>query len=249
LTDATERIEALGRSVIVYDGRCVSHVSDALFEASHWKDAEQVPGYSGGRGATLFVQYGEQQWVLRHYHRGGVMRHLVRDHFLGFRYTRSRSFREWALLRAIQADGLPAPEPIAARFVRCGATYTADLITRRLPGVEPLSRRLSREVPSPAAWNSVGACIGRFHAAGYFHADLTAHNIQIDTTDNVFLLECDRGRRLKPERAWQNRNLDRLKRSFNKLCAQGEISFDGNCWSDISAGYADVAGWLPSPLE
>ncbi len=243
--DSSEVVVTLGRSIIVYDARHVSHMSDSLFEPSSWPDAERVPGYSGGRGATLFVAHEDSEWVLKHYHRGGLMRHFVRDHFARFGVRRSRGFREWLLLSAMQSDGLPAPAPVAARCRLSGPVYTADLITRRIPHVEPLSRRLARGPLPEEAWQAVGACVARFHAKGYFHADLTAHNLQISPAGEMYLLDFDRGRRIRPARAWQRRNLDRLERSFRKLDGQGQIEFGADQWSWCLAGYSPVAGWSP----
>ena len=242
---ALERVVRHGRSIIVYDARSISQMSDALFEAATWTDAEAVPGYSGGRGTTLFVQHEGQEWVLRHYHRGGLMRHFVRDHFLRTGFARSRCYREWQLLAAMQRDGLPAPEPVAARCCLRGFTYTADLITRRIPEVEPLSVRLGRSALPASGWQAVGVCVGRFHAAGYDHADLTAHNLQIAPSGDVYLLDFDRGRHRRPRRAWQRDNIDRLSRSFRKLVGEGSITFSAENWDALLTGYASASGWRP----
>jgi 3-deoxy-D-manno-octulosonic acid kinase len=223
-------------SVIVYDDIRVSQMTVDLFQLQNWANAEIVPGYSGGRGTTLFVSHEGQDWALRHYHRGGVVGRFLRDQFIWLGELRTRPFLEWDLLAEVQKDGLPAPAPVAARYVRTGAWYTADLITLRLPGVIPFSNRLQQGPVSPEVWQKVGRCIGRFHVAGYFHADLSTHNLQIDSEDNVFLLDFDRGAKLT-EGSWRERNLARLLRSCHKISEDGSVSFGQTDWAELMQGY------------
>lgn len=230
-------IESLGRSVIVYDGSLLSQIREDMFEPESWPGASPVPGYSGGRGTTLFVRHGDDEWALRHYHRGGAVSRLLRDQFPWAGEDRTRSFREWRLLYRLQQLELPAPVPVAARYVRTGPYYTADLITLRLRGVVPLSRRLEQGPASQDVWYAVGACVGRFHAENVFHADLTAHNLQIDESGAIWLLDFDRGRIMRSRGGWRERNLSRLQRSFRKISTGGEIGFSPSEWSVLLEGY------------
>jgi 3-deoxy-D-manno-octulosonic acid kinase len=131
---------------------------------------------------------------------------------------------------------------VAARYVRSGLVYRADLITVRIPDVVPLSTRMAAGPLDAALWSRIGACIGRFHAAGVYHADLTAHNLQVDGRDQVFLLDFDRGRVMPGPGPWRQRNLDRLHRSFTKITADGTAAFGPAEWSGLLDGYAAVAG-------
>ena len=127
---------------------------------------------------------------------------------------------------------------MAARYVRRGLLYRADLITVRIPDVVPLSTRLARGCAGDAVWRRVGECVGRFHAARVFHADLTAHNLQINGSDEIFLLDFDRGRIMPGAGAWQRRNLERLHRSLTKISSDGGIRFGEAEWSAVLEGYA-----------
>lgn len=239
---SVERVERIGESVILYDGSLANHMREAWFDPATWPDAPRAPGYAGGRGATLFIRCEAQDWVLRHYHRGGRIARIAGDSFFWTGEQRVRSFLEWRLLARLQDAGLPAPRPVAARYRRSGIRYRADIITVRLPGVVPLSTRMAAGPLPAAVWRRVGECIGRFHAAGVFHADLTAHNLQIDTADGIFLLDFDRGRIMPGPGAWQRRNLERLHRSFTKITAGGTGGFSTAAWDDLLAGYSAVAG-------
>jgi 3-deoxy-D-manno-octulosonic acid kinase len=242
---SVERVERSEESAILYDGSLVNHMRAEWFDPATWPDAPAAPGYSGGRGATLFIECEGQQWVLRHYHRGGRIARLAGDGFIWLGEKRNRAFAEWRLLARIRAAGLPAPRPVAARYVRRGMLYRADLITVRIPGVVPLSTRLATRGADAGTWRAVGACVGRFHAAGVRHADLTAHNLQIDADDRVFLLDFDRGRIMPRPGTWQRRNLDRLHRSLTKVSGDGTIRFTAGDWAALEEGYRSTAPSAP----
>ena len=233
----TERIEKLGESVIVYDDSLVSQISAALFDPLSWDAAVPVPGVAGGRGTTLFVQYEGQAWALRHYHRGGKLMKMLRDRFLWTGWESTRPFREWMLLSHLQKLGLPAPVPVAARCLRLGIYYSADLITQRLPGVMPFSSWLQREGIDEELWCAVGRCIACFHAARIFHADLSAHNIQVDPAGRVYLLDFDRGRIMPSDGRWRDRNLLRLQRSLRKIRNNSNVIFGADQWQAFLDGY------------
>ena len=150
--------------------------------------------------------------------------------------------REYDLLDCIYKLGLPSPQPVAARYVRRGLYYTADLITRLLPEVTPLSIRLAEGPLEASVWMQVGVCVGQFHAARIYHADLTAHNLQISDANKIYLLDFDRGRRMGGSGSWQDSNLSRLKRSFLKISEGNSICFNEVCWSELMKGYRRVLG-------
>jgi len=234
---AAERIERIGASVILYDDSLINHMREAWFDPAAWSGSPVAPGYSGGRGTTLFITCEGQSWVLRHYHRGGTVARFASDAFAWLGRDRTRSFAEWRLLARIREAGLPSPRPVAARYVRSGLLYRADLITVRIPDVVPLSTRLARAPLAEAVWRRVGECIGRYHAACVCHADLTAHNLQIKGNDEIFLLDFDRGRIMPGAGPWRERNLERLHRSLTKISGKGAIRFGGTEWETLREGY------------
>jgi 3-deoxy-D-manno-octulosonic acid kinase len=234
---AVERIERLETSAILYDGSLLDHARQEWFEPQSWPAAPVAPGYSGGRGATLFIQIEGRDCVLRHYRRGGQMARVATDSFLWLGEDNTRSFAEWRLLALIGQARLPAPRPVAARYVRIGPLYRADLITERIPDVVPLSTRLGGGPVDSEIWRRVGQCVGRFHAARFFHADLNAHNLQISGRDEIFLLDFDRGRRMADGGSWRQQNLERLHRSLSKISSEGLIRFEPEHWTTLLEGY------------
>src|SRR5690606_1208472 len=112
---------------------------------------------------------------LRHYRRGGLIAKLFDDQYLWLGASRTRSFTEWRLLAELYKRELPVPAPVAARYVRSGLVYRADLITEELPPSKTLANLMAEL--DPQAWQAVGKTVARFHAQGVYHADLNAHNI------------------------------------------------------------------------
>jgi 3-deoxy-D-manno-octulosonic acid kinase len=232
--------EKIRNSRIVYDPTLVDQVDEAMFERGAWPDAPVVPGYSGGRGETLFIGAGDAEWVLRHYHRGGLAGRWLDDTFLWLGDSRTRPFTEWILLQDLVELKLPVPQPVAARLLRRGPFYTADLITVRIPDVVPLSIRWASGSLEPVLWRRIGELIGQFHLRRIYHADLTAHNIQINEKDELFLLDFDRGRIMPGAGAWSERNLNRLERSLRKISRDNDRLFSDREWEMFMIGYRSV---------
>jgi 3-deoxy-D-manno-octulosonic acid kinase len=186
---------------------------------------------------VVFLRGDDGDWALRHYRRGGLPARLIEDRFLWLGEDRSRSFREWRLLRRLHDAGLPVPRPVAARYVRRGARYSADLITARIADAEPLSARLAHGPLPPTVWRRLGRCVRAFHDAGVFHADLNAHNLLLDGAGTPWLLDFDRGR-LRAPGPWRQRNLDRFLRSLEKIRAQRPgLHAGAEDWAALLEGY------------
>ena len=193
-----------------------SQIDPALFTTAYWRQHGAVVGEAPGRGTSLFVQAGTEQWVLRDYRRGCLIGRVIRDHYLWTGLARTRAFRELRLTAELHARGLPVPPPVAACVWRSGLSYRAALITGRLAGTRALAERLADADAS--LLERVGTTIARFHAAGLDHVDLNARNLLVDAAGQVWLIDLDRCR-LRQSGAWQAANLDRLARSLAKFDA------------------------------
>lgn len=213
-----ERI-AIGGGAILSDPSGPGNAAATLFDLDHWRQRGSVTELSGGRGSVAYIDAGPDQWVLRRFLRGGLPGRLVRETYLFTGEERTRSFRELRLLGELVDRGLPVPGPAAARYLRRGLGYTADLVTRRLPPCETLGARLLAGRMAEGDWRAVGRCLRRFHAAGVRHADLNANNIMLATTaaaGDVWLLDFDRGT-IVPPGPWRDDVLARLARSLAKI--------------------------------
>jgi 3-deoxy-D-manno-octulosonic acid kinase len=189
--------------------------SEDYFSPEHWQMQRAIVGRSHGRGETLFFSLGEQEFVLRHYRRGGMVGKLNDDRYLYLGRSFTRCWREFNLLMKLQEMELPAPIPVAAHMTRDGFGYRADLITVRIPHARDLSVVLGEQRLSQVVWHQIGEVIARFHVAGVFHADLNCHNIMM-ANGHVWLIDFDRGELRRPWHSWRVANLKRLRRSFIK---------------------------------
>lgn len=235
---------------IVYDPSLVNKPAHCMFTPSFWLQSGQAKASSGGRGSVLFIQPGtdvqadqstHQQWVLRHYRRGGLPGKLIDDRYLWLGESATRSFREWRLLHRLCELDLPVPQPVAARYTRMGLSYRADLITVAIPHALTLAQSLMNASLTNEQWRAVGSTLARFHAAGVQHADLNAHNIVFDADQAVYVLDFDRGR-LRAPGQWHESVLSRLLRSLRKLRTKQAAHFDEAQWSQLLAAHAVALG-------
>lgn len=239
----TESLERTPSGAIIYDPLIIKEISDSRFSADGWLHAEPVRAALGaaGRGSTLYVGNVPRQFVMRHYMRGGLVGKLVRDSYVWTGEDNTRPFVEWRLLARLAGRGLRVPRPAAARYVRSGLYYRADLITVRIPGIRPLSACLLEKRWAADFWASVGAAIRDFHAAGVCHADMNAFNLQIDAAGDLWMLDLDRGRLLEPG-PWQQKTLARLHRSLEKIKARDpRVNFAAENWDRLLGGYFDAS--------
>jgi 3-deoxy-D-manno-octulosonic acid kinase len=252
-----ERRVPLSGGCILYDAARVRKADGELFDLAYWSAKGGVERMLGGRGSIAIIRFDGQQWVLRHYQRGGLVAKVSNDHYWWTGEARTRSFAEWRLLAQLYRWDLPVPPPIAARYVRNGWTYTADLITAFVPNMVTLANALLQSGVNADQWRQIGSTIAAFHARGVHHADLNAHNILLRFGDDalppapspsrgtscwsqppVFLLDFDRGR-IRERGAWEQNVLKRLRHSLEKISIQAGLSFDESHWAWMREGYEE----------
>jgi len=191
----------------------------------------QQSAISGGRGAIRRVALNEQEIaVVRHYCRGGLIRHFVRDLYWD---RPPRPFAELMCLETARQRGVPTIEVIGAgvRWVTIGL-YRGTLVTREATGFINLWEWLCTKptgTERQQVITAVAQAIGHLHDAGIAHADLNLTNILVRTTTDlptVLLIDFDRARVFPGPlpRYRRERNLRRLRRSLDKLDPGGLLT-------------------------
>jgi 3-deoxy-D-manno-octulosonic acid kinase len=231
------RIDRDGAVITIHDPVRYPDFSPRWLERDWWQSEGARRHSITGRAGVLMLERGDETWVYRHYHRGGLVARLVYDQYLWSGVESSRPVREWRLLATLSAAKLPSPKPVAARAVRSGAIYRADILTVLLPDTVPLSSLLGSVWGDLGLWAEIGAMLAKFHAAGCDHPDLTAHNILVDSVRQPFLVDFDNAR-LKPPGAWRARGVERFKRSLHKVSLETGTRFDEAAWRTLTRAYA-----------
>ncbi len=213
--------------------------TDQDFDLAFWRAQKDSQALSGGRGASQKIHLHGEDFVLRHYLRGGLVARLLTDQYLWLGLQLSRPFKEaYIVERAIQMH-LPVPQVVAYRIERSGLFYRAAIISRYIENRGTLAACLHRSTLERARWFMLGQLISSLHQAGIYHADLNANNILLDKRDGFYLIDFDKARRISPGSPEAQRNLQRLLRSLNKIAENSskKFHFSKADWSALLAGY------------
>jgi 3-deoxy-D-manno-octulosonic acid kinase len=219
-----EKVYQKGNVYCCFNADAIKTFNPEMLDSAYWQRQDAVTGSAQGRGTTWFVEYDaldkssqqKQQWVLRHYFRGGLIGKIIHDKYLFLGQNNTRAAQEYRLLNTLQRLELPAPKPIAYRVKRKGLFYQADLLSSRIEQAQDLVALLSIKALPINVWLEVGRVIHRFHKAGIYHHDLNAHNILLDENKKVWLIDFDQGEQRPKSTKWQHSNMKRLLRSFKK---------------------------------
>ncbi|MEL7325587.1 MAG: 3-deoxy-D-manno-octulosonic acid kinase [Pseudomonadota bacterium] len=225
-----------GNSMVWFDDEIITDPSQALFDAQYWQEQDKVVGSATGRGTTWFVQLENMQAALRHYRRGGLFGKIVKDHYWFTGWEQTRSLQEFNLLRVLIESGVNVPRPIAARAVKTGLTYRADLLSERIPNAKDLVSILQDNLLPEAMYQKVGQEIAKMHNENVNHTDLNIHNLLIDNNENVWIIDFDKCL-VEHSTGWQSANISRLKRSFLKEQDKRQIKWQETDFEALLDGY------------
>ncbi len=208
-----------------------------LFSPKYLYDRKMLTGRAeAGRGNAHFFIVDGCEFVLRHYCRGGLVARFNKDRYRWKDLETTRAYCEFELLVKMIEMDLPVPTPYAARVCRSGGKYSADLITERIPSAQSLTELCGKKSAGERLWFSVGSTIRRFHDQQIYHADLNAHNILI-SKKVVYLIDFDKCKIKLNSNRWKKSNIERLKRSLDKLENRGVINFQEDDWKVFLDGY------------
>lgn len=234
----------MGAHTLISSQALLPLVTPEWFEPEFWRQQNAITGTSKGRYTTYFVKYNEDStainMVLRHYYRGGMIRHVSKDKFVFTGLTRTRAYQEFELLVQMTELGLPVPRPIAGMISRhLGVWCMNDILIEQIENASDGFHYLLANPLLDTEWEKIGQVIKMFHKNGIYHADLNIHNILIkQPSSDIYLIDFDRCEQRAPDIKWQSQNLDRLKRSLLKeKRLHPTFNFSEQDWKCLLAGY------------
>lgn len=210
-----------------------------LFEqhSKHLLNSAADPDPERGRGKVHFFEHHGRKLVLRQYRRGGLVGALVKRSYLWTGLENSRPFSELKLLVELQRLPVNACKPYAARIIRNGLVYQAQLITEQVTQAQTLGDLLRSSQVSSQVLQVTAKVIRAMHDENIHHADLNADNILISNGEAV-LIDFDRGSvRTSTLLDWRGANIDRLRRSINKLQQRYGFEFSDDQWHCLLQAY------------
>ncbi len=222
--------------VVWFDDELISNPSQPIFDQKYWQSINKVVGSAKGRGTTWFVQLDGMQAALRHYRRGGLFGKLVKDRYWFSGWEQTRSAEEFQLLLTLRNAGVNVPRPIAARAVKLGSTYQADLLSERIPNARDLVSILQERALPKDMYKKIGQEIAKMHKANVNHTDLNIHNILIDDQEKIWIIDFDKCHQ-QEHGEWKKKNLDRLNRSFKKEWNKRVIYWQAQDFCFLCDGY------------
>ncbi|WP_299685872.1 3-deoxy-D-manno-octulosonic acid kinase [uncultured Vibrio sp.] len=199
------------------------------FDAEYWQQKNRIIGSATGRGTTWFIELESMQAALRHYRRGGLFGQLIKDSYIYTGDKKTRSYQEFELLKLLKRSGVNVPRPIAARVMKSGLSYKADLLSEKIPNARDLVAILMERPLSKAMYQKIGSEIHKMHAAQVNHTDLNIHNILVDDNDNIWIIDFDKCFQQQGDN-WKQGNWQRLKRSFEKERTKRNIHWEESHW-------------------
>ncbi|WP_217518957.1 3-deoxy-D-manno-octulosonic acid kinase [Vibrio metschnikovii] len=227
---------SLKQQMIWYDDQWVSEPLHHLFDTDYWQAEQKIIGSAKGRGTTWFVAMQHIEAALRHYRRGGLFSKVVSDQYWFQGWHKTRSYAEFHLLAHLRQQGVNVPRPIAARAVKRGLVYQADLLSEKIPNARDLVAILQENPLDERHYFLIGQQIAKLHRAQVNHTDLNIHNILIDDQDKVWIIDFDKCYQ-QPGAKWKEANLQRLLRSFHKEQQRFGIHWQTQQWQSLLAGY------------
>ncbi len=221
---------------IYYNPTFVSEDIESIFYPQYWQNKDLILGCATGRGTTWFIKMPAIEAALRHYRRGGLLGKIINDHYLFLGWSKTRSLLEFKLLEQLNQAGVNVPRPIAARVKKKAFSYQADLLCEKIADAQDLVAILKNTPLPDTIYHKIGQEIQKMHQAQINHTDLNIHNILIDKTDKIWIIDFDKCSKCKGD-SWKEKNLQRLKRSFYKELKKHNIHWHESNWQALLAGY------------
>jgi len=178
--------------------------------------ALEIPAETSGleRGRAALAELSGRKVYLKKYFRGGILGRVLGDRY----FSERRFLRELGACERVRREGVSVPVPLALVVKKEGLFTRAWLFTEPVEGTVSLGEALRAKSGAERRRliRSAGEAVGRMHAAGILHPDLTLENVRADADGAIVLFDFDRASfSTCPVR--RRLNLFRLHRSAVKL--------------------------------
>lgn len=210
------------------------------FDIDYLEGKQAITRIAEGRGKVYFFKHHKSALVLRHYCRGGLYGKTNKDRFLYTGIDKSRAFQELQMLDYLQHNKIDVPRPVAARIVKQGLFYRADIITEAVTNAQELHDMLKLRPIADELWLEIGRALARLHRLNIRHDDINVKNILIRNNSEVVIIDFDKCRK-QDVGNWQSANVARFYRSLIKQYNKHKpYHFAQSNWETLQAGYAEV---------
>ena len=191
-----------------------------------------------GRGTVTFFSGCGLDLVHKTYERGGLIRKLVSNSYFWTGLSNTRAYIEFDGLKKMFDLGLPVPRPVAARIIRKGIFYRAELITQEIENATTFGKNLAANNLSTSMLKELGVAIRSLHGKGFMHPDLNIENILIGESRKIFFLDFDQTQPFRQKEIQFGIDIKRLRRSVKKFCLKNERDFPEREWQIMLEAYA-----------
>jgi 3-deoxy-D-manno-octulosonic acid kinase len=176
---------------------------------------------AGRQSVTIDHLEGVGSVAVKHYARGGLVRHINRSTYAN--WPRSRGEKEYRWLAAVRQIGLAAPRPIAFAFTGrlIGQCW---LVTAAIPRHCSLIRISQQHgVQRQAIYGKLTAQIQLLIRHGIWHRDLHPGNVLVDEKGTPYVIDFDKARHLKNRRLLTVKYIKRWARAIAKYRLPPEL--------------------------
>ncbi|UCD32790.1 MAG: phosphotransferase [Desulfobacterales bacterium] len=153
---------------------------------------DKVDAALGGRTSIAITQLeGIGSVVVKYYYRGGLVQHINQRRYLNLGKTRCQNEYEW--LKKVRTMGINAPDPIAFAY-RGRLLYQGWLVTREIKHHQTLAKISHlKEKQTLDLMKAVNKQVSTLIDNRILHADLHPGNVIVDSRNQVYFLDFDKG--------------------------------------------------------
>ena len=241
----------------------MKHMSDTVikkinntiifYERDNEKDIEQlfIDGFFDSDERENVKLINNEHWIKKHYFRKGLMKFLG-DNYLFAKLQNTRSFQEYSILKYLVKKNFNTCKPIIGWVSSNMISYKANLVVEKIEETKTLSATLisiyrgERDTSAiSSGYYLLGKEVAKMHQHGVFHGDLNANNILVTreifhSTDKsskgIYIIDFDKSKIQKISKKDISSNINRLKRSLNKIGIYNENDFQS-----FETGYKSIS--------